>query len=48
MFELIRANKRRSIALIAGFVLVVAVVGARVDRVILVSTLVTKSMKWMN
>ena len=26
MFELIRANKRRSIALIAGFVLVVAVV----------------------
>ena len=28
MFELIRANKRRSIALIAGFVLVLCLVGA--------------------
>jgi len=30
MFDLIRSNKRRSVALIAGFVLIVAVVGAAV------------------
>lgn len=30
MFELIRANKRRSIALVAGFVIVVALVGAAI------------------
>ncbi len=30
MFELIRANKRRSIALVAGFVAVVALVGAAI------------------
>jgi hypothetical protein len=28
MFELIRANKRRSVLLVAGFVLVVVAVGA--------------------
>ena len=28
MFELIRANKRRSVALIAGFVVVLCLVGA--------------------
>ena len=34
MFELIRSNKRRSIALVAGFVLVVALVGAAIGIVV--------------
>jgi len=34
MFELIRSNKRRSIALIAGFIIVVALVGAAVGLLV--------------
>jgi heat shock protein HtpX len=34
MFELIRSNKRRSVALIAGFVLVVALVGAAIGLIV--------------
>ena len=34
MFELIRANKRRSVALVAGFVVVVALVGAAVGYLV--------------
>ena len=34
MFELIRANKRRSIALVAGFVLVVALVGGAIGLLV--------------
>lgn len=34
MFELIRSNKRRSIALIAGFVVIVALVGAAIGVVV--------------
>ena len=34
MFDLIRANKRRSILLVAGFVLVVVLVGAAIGLVV--------------
>ncbi len=34
MFELIRSNKRRSLALVAGFMVVVALVGAAIGFVV--------------
>ena len=34
MFELIRANKRRSVLLVAGFVLIVALIGAGIGYLV--------------
>ena len=41
MFELIRSNKRRSLALVAGFMVLVALVGAAIGLVVGNSVLFT-------